>query len=336
VSNHLDGTSLLGSLRRAVQRFRSDSRTDVAAALTYYGLLALFPGLIALVGVLGLFGDSTSTTAALVEIVERIAPSSSSASLQGPIASLIADRGTAGLMFFVGIGTAIWSASGYVGAFIRASNAVYEVDEARPFLRLRPLQLLITLVGVIAVAVTLLTLVLTGPVVDAVAATIGIGDGAVALWDLCKWPVVVAVALASVSGLYYASPNARVPQLREVVPGATLALVIWALASLAFGFYVANFGSYDKTYGTLGGAVSLLVWIWISNLALLLGTQLNAELERSREIVAGSVDAIERLQLKQRYASTSTDVAPSRRFAAASESESDLEQASPAAEEGPS
>jgi membrane protein len=290
----------LGTLKRTAVEFRDDNLTDWAAALTYYGLLSLFPALIALVSILGLIGDPRSTTSTLTDVIVAIGPSSAAQTFSGPIESIASNQGTAGLAFVAGLALALWSASGYVGAFIRASNVIYETPEGRPFWRLRPLQIAITLLTVVLMALLAVGLVLTGPVVEAVAEPIGVGDTAVTLWNFAKWPVMAAVFVLMVGVLYYASPNAKIRGFRWVTPGSVVAIVVWALASAAFGFYVANFASYDKTYGTLGGLVVLLVWFWITNLAILFGHELNAEIERSAEIDEGEPGAERAIQLEPR------------------------------------
>jgi membrane protein len=193
----------------------------------------------------------------------------------------------------------VWSASGYIGAFMRASNAIYEVQEGRPFWKLRPLQVAVTLVMVLLVALVLIALVVSGPLADALGSKLGLGSAGVTAYQIAKWPIMAAVVLAMLAVLYYLAPNARLPRIQWLSPGAVVALLIWIVASAAFGFYVANFGSYNKTYGTLGGAISLLVWLWISNLAVLFGQELNAEIERGRELTAG-LPAERDLQLEHR------------------------------------
>ena len=293
-------TGLVATLKRTGSEFMEDNLTDWAAALTYYGLLSLFPALIAVVSVIGLVGDPQSTTRSLTEIVTEIGPNSAADTFSGPIESIASNRSAAGFAFVLGLAVALWSASGYVGAFIRASNVIYETAEGRPFWKLRPLQLLVTLVMVVALALLAIALVLTGPVVEAVAGPVGLGDTAVQIWEVAKWPVMIAVFVLMVDLLYYASPNARLRGFSWVTPGALVALAVWALASAAFAFYVANFGSYDKTYGTLAGLVALLVWFWISNLAILFGHQLNAERERNLELEEGVPRAEREIQLQPR------------------------------------
>jgi membrane protein len=203
-------------------------------------------------------------------------------------------------MLIVGVAAALWTASGYVGAFMRAANVIYEVDEGRSIVKLRPLQMLVTLVLVLLLAMVLVALVLTGPVAEAVGSAVGLGSAAVTVWDIAKWPVLLAVVVVMIALLYYASPNAKLRGMRSILPGAALAVVVWLVASAAFAFYVANFGSYDKTYGALGGVVIFLVWVWLTNVAILLGAELNAERERSRQLEAGTPGAERELQLDER------------------------------------
>jgi membrane protein len=295
-------TSPWPTLKRTALEFREDNLTDWAAALTYYGLLALFPTLIVLVSIVGLVGDPVSTTRKLNDIVSAIGPRTAADTFSGPIRSITAHRGAAGVLFVAGIGVALWSASGYVGAFMRASNVVYETPEGRPFWKLRPLQILVTLAMVVLLALLALSLVLTGPIVDQVAGPLGVGDAATTVWDIAKWPVMLAVVILIVGVLYHASPNVELPGFKWVTPGAVVAVVTWLVASALFALYVANFGAYDKTYGTLGGVVVLLIWLWITNLALLFGLELNAERERSRELEAGVPGAERELQLDARDA----------------------------------
>jgi membrane protein len=290
------------TLKRTASEFREDNLTDWAAALTYYGLLSLFPALVAIVSLLGLFGDARTTTTSLTEIITSIGPESAAETFKGPIESIVSNRGTAGFAFVFGLAVALWSASGYVGAFMRASNVIYETPEGRPFWKLRPLQLGVTLVMVVAMALLALGLVLTGPIVSAIAGPVGLSGTAVDVWNVAKWPVMVLVFVLMVDLLYYASPNAKLRGFSWATPGCLVALLIWAVASVAFAVYVANFGSYDKTYGTLGGLIALLVWLWISNLAILFGHQLNAERERSAELGEGQHRAEREIQLEPRDA----------------------------------
>jgi len=293
-------TSWLATLKRTASEFQEDNLTDWAAALTYYGLLSLFPAAIAMVSLIGIFGDTRSTTASLTEIITEIGPQSAAETFKGPIESVTANRGTAGFTLVLGILLALWSASGYTGAFMRASNVIYETREGRPFWKLRPLQVAVTLVMILLLTLLAFSLVLTGPIVAAIAKPLGISSTAVDVWDVAKWPVMALVFLLMLSILYYASPNAKLRGFRWITPGSLVAIMVWIVASALFGFYVSNFGSYDKTYGTLGGLIVLLLWFWISNLAILFGHQLNAELERSAEIDEGRPRAEREIQLEPR------------------------------------
>ena len=293
-------TSIGATLRRTASEFRENNLSDWAAALTYYGLLSLFPALIALVAIVGLFGDPRSTTSTITDIVTSIGPGSAARTFADPIRSVTSNRGEAGVALIVGLLVALWSASGYVGAFIRASNVIYETPEGRPFWKLRPLQMLVTLAMILLMAIVALGLVLTGPVVEAVAKPIGVSNTATTVWDIAKWPVLALLFVTMVSLLYYASPNVKIRGFRWVTPGSLVALGTWVLVSAGFALFVANFGSYDKTYGTLAGVVVLLMWLWITNLAILFGHQLNAERERSLEIEEGTPDAEHEIQLEPR------------------------------------
>jgi membrane protein len=277
--------SWLGVLKRTGKEFSADNLTDWAAALTYYGVLSIFPALIALVSILGLVG--TSATQPLLDNLATVAPGPAKEILTGAIEGLQRSRGAAGLLFFVGIGAAIWSASGYIGAFMRASNAIYEVEEGRPFWIKRPVQLAVTIVMIALLALSAVAVVITGGLATQVGNVVGAGKTAVTVWDIAKWPVLLLVVALMFSILYWAAPNVRQPGFRWLTPGGIVAVLVWIVASAAFALYVANFSSYNKTYGTLGGVVAFLVWLWISNLAVLFGAELNAELERGRQLEAG-------------------------------------------------
>jgi membrane protein len=294
------GTGWWPTIKRTAKEFQEDNLSDWAAALTYYGLLSLFPALIAMVSLIGIFGDPKSTTESLTEIVSEIGPASAAETFEGPIKSITESSGSAGIALILGILASLWSASGYTGAFMRASNIIYETPEGRPFWKLRPLQLLVTFGMIVLLTLLAVSLVLTGPVVEAVAGPLGIGQTAVDVWDIAKWPVMALVFLLMIAVLYYASPNVKLRGFKWVTMGSLVAIVVWIVASALFAFYVSNFSSYNKTYGTLGGLIALLVWFWISNLAILFGHQLNAERERSLEIAEGRPRAEREIQLEPR------------------------------------
>lgn len=293
--------STLGvTLKRTLTEFQEDNLSDWAAALTYYGLFSLFPALIAMVSLLGIFGDPKTTTEKLTEIITELGPESAAETFEGPIKSIIENQTAAGFAFVFGLAVALWSASAYVGAFIRASNIIYETPEGRPFWKLRPLQIAVTLAMIVMMALLAVGLVLTGPVVEAIADPVGLSSTAVDVWNIAKWPVMAAIFILMVDVLYYTAPNVKLRGFKWVTPGAIVSIVVWAIASALFALYVANFGSYDKTYGTLGGLIVLLLWFWITNLAILFGHQMNAERERSAEIEEGLPRAEKEIQLEPR------------------------------------
>ena len=292
--------STFSTLKRTVQEFSEDNLTDWAAALTYYGLLSLFPALIAMVSVMGLVGDPATVTKPITDVVTQLGPKSAADALSGPIKSITSNPTGAGIALIAGLAGALWSASGYVGAFMRASQIIWETPEGRPIWKLRPLQLLVTLVMIVLTAVVALSLVLTGPIVQAVAAPLGLGSTAVTIWDYAKWPVLVLIVLVIIDVLYFAAPNVKQRGFGWLTKGALLALVVWLIASVAFAFFVANFGSYNTTYGSLAGLVVFLVWLWITNVAVLLGMEFNAERERSAELSEGVVGAEREIQGRPR------------------------------------
>jgi membrane protein len=284
--------------KAAFAEFQRDQCTDLAAALTYYSVLSVFPAILALVSLLGLVGQGESTTTTLLDIVRQLGQSQVADQLEGPINQLVGAQG-AGLALVLGLAAAIWSASGYVGAFGRAMNRVYQVDEGRPIWKLRPVVLLITVALVLMAALVLIGLVVSGPVAQALGDAVGLGDLAKTIYGIVKWPVMLGLVVVMVAVLYHATPNVRQPKFRWVSVGATVAILGWVLASVAFGFYVSNFGSYNKTYGSLAGIIVFLLWLWITNLALLFGAEIDAELERARELQAG-IEAERTLQLPPR------------------------------------
>jgi len=292
--------SWLGTLKRTFKEFSDDDLTDWAAALTYYGILSLFPALIALVSILGLVVDKATITRVLTDTISSIGPKSAVDTFKGPISQVTGSSGTAGIMAIVGLAAALWSASGYIGAFMRASNAIYERQEGRPFYKLRPVQLLVTLILVLMAALVIIALIVSGPLASSIGNAVGLGSTAVTVWNIAKWPVLLIVVKIMLAILYYASPNAKQPGFKWISPGSVLAVVVWVIASALFALYVAKFASYNKTYGALGGVVVFLVWMWITNIAVLLGAELNAEMERSREMAAGVPGAEDDIQLPYR------------------------------------
>src|SRR5919109_393200 len=274
-----------GTLKRTVSEFKEDNLTDWAAALTYYGILAIFPALLALVSILGLVGSSA--TQPLIDNLGKVAPGPAKDIFTNAIQNLQKSQGAAGILFLVGLGGAIWSASGYVAAFMRASNAIYDVEEGRPIWKALPTRVLTTIVLLLMLAAVAVAVTFTGPLAEQAGSVLGVGSAAVTAWDIAKWPVILLVVMTMFAILYWAAPNVKHPKFRWISPGGVVGVLLWIVASAAFAFYVANFGSYNKTYGALGGMIVFLVWLWISNIAILLGAEFNAEVERARAIEGG-------------------------------------------------
>ena len=280
----LPGRSWWAAVKRTVREFRVDNLSDWAAALTYYGVLSIFPALLVLVSLVDLAGRGTIDT--LLQNLGQVAPGSVNQILATAIKNLQQTRGSAGVLALVGLAVALWSASGYIAAFMRASNAIYDVPEGRPVWKTLPIRLGVTVVVMVLLAVSAVAVVATGGVADRLGRLLGIGSAAVTAWNILKWPVLLLIVSFMFALLYWASPNAR-QGFRWVTPGGILAVVVWVLASVAFAIYVANFSSYNKTYGSLASVIIFLVWLWLSNTAILLGAELNAELERGRAIAGG-------------------------------------------------
>ena len=273
-----------GVFRRALREFNEDKVTDWAAALTYYGVLSIFPMLLALISLLGLFGQSA--TQPILDNLNSIAPGPAKTIITQAIQNLQRSQG-AGIMFFVGLALALWSASGYVAAFMRASNDIWDVEEGRPAWKTIPVRLGTTALLLVLMTASALAVVLTGPLAKRVGDLVGLGSTAVQVWDIAKWPVLVLIVSFMIALLYYATPNVKHPKFQWVSPGSLMAVVVWIAVSALFAFYVANFGSYNKTYGALGGVIVFLTWLWITNNVILLGAEVNAEIERARQIQAG-------------------------------------------------
>jgi membrane protein len=277
--------SWFGVLRRTMKEFTGDKLTHWAAALTYYGILSLFPALLALVSILGLVGPSA--TQPLLDNLATAAPGPAKEILENALQGLQSGSGKAGLAFVIGLATAIWSASGYIGAFMDASNSIWDVEEGRPIWKKIPIRVAVTVFMLVMLTVLAVMTVVTGPIAEKVGDLIGLGSAAVTAWDIAKWPVMALVVTIMLAVLYWAAPNVKQPGFKWVSPGGVVAVVLAVVASALFAFYVANFGSYDKTYGTFGGVIVFLVWLWITNIAVLLGAEFNAEMERGRQIEGG-------------------------------------------------
>jgi membrane protein len=282
---HLGRRGWWAALKRTVREFKDDNLPDLAAALTYYAVLSIFPGILVLTSLLGLFGQSL--TDVLLRNLGSAAPGPVRDLLTAATENLQGAQGAAGFFAIVGIVLALWSASNYVGAFMRASNVIYDVPEGRPIWKTLPIRLGVTIVVTLLLAVSVLMVVFTGSLAERVGSMLGLGATFVTVWDIAKWPVLVLIVSQILALLYWASPNAKPAGVRWVSPGGIVAVVLWLIASAGFAFYVANFGSYNKTYGTFAGVIVFLMWLWISNIAILLGAEFDAELHRGRAIATG-------------------------------------------------
>jgi len=289
---------MMDTLKRTVREFQADNLTDWAAALTYYGIMAIFPALLALVSLLGVVGPSA--TQPLIDNLGAVAPGPAKDIFTSAIQNLQKNQGAALIPFVIGLAVALWSASGYVAAFMRASNAIYDVDEGRPVWKTLPTRVGTTLVLLVMLAAVAIGVTLTGGLAKQVGNLIGVGSTAVDVWNIAKWPVILIVVMTMFAFLYWAAPNVKHPKFRWISPGGILGVLLWILASAAFAFYVATFASYNKTYGALGGVIVFLVWLWISNIAILLGAEFNAELERGKQMEAGRVSGDEEPFLEPR------------------------------------
>jgi len=272
-------------LKGTVREFQDDELTDRAAALTYYGVLSMFPALLVLVSLLGLAGKSA--TDEVLANLRKVAPGSARDIVSDAVTELQGRGGVGSVMAVVGLVLAIWSASGYTAAFIRSANAVYDMPEGRPVWKVLPVRVGVTVVLLVLAVVSALIVVFTGGLARQAGAALGIGDTALTVWSVAKWPVLIVLVTVMIALLYWATPNVRGRGLKWITPGSVLALVLWLVVSAGFAFYVANFASYNKTYGTLAGVIVFLVWLWISNIAILLGLEFDAELARQRAVAGG-------------------------------------------------
>jgi membrane protein len=283
--SQLKGKGIFAALKRTFKQFSEDNISDWAAALTYYGVLSIFPAAVVLVSLLGLLGNDGKTT--VTDALNDLTPNAQLRSLVDTVLTQVGDSGAAGFAAIIGLVVAFWSASGYVAAFMRASNAVYDVPEGRPVWKTLPIRVGVTAVIGLMLIISAAIVIFTGELSQVVGERLGFGGAAVTAWNIAKWPVLVVLVSLMFALLYWASPNAKTGGFRWITPGGVFAVVCWVIASAGFAFYLGNFASYDKTYGTLAGVIAFLVWLWISNMAILLGAELDAELERGRAIAAG-------------------------------------------------
>jgi len=290
--------SFMATVKRTFKEFSADNITDWAAALTYYAVLAIFPAIIALVSIIGLVGDSATQT--LLDNVGKVAPGPAKDIITSAIENLASSKGAAGIAFVVGLVLALNSASSYISAFTRASNSIYDVEEGRPIWKLKPQQIGITLVLLLLLVAITVAVAVSGPLAKEVGKVVGASDSAVKIWDIAKIPIVLLVVAFMFAFLYKTAPNVKQPGFKFFSPGGMLALLVWIIASALFALYVAKFASYNKTYGAMGGVIVFLLWLWITNLAILLGAEFNSELQRSQQREAGEAAPLDEPFLEPR------------------------------------
>lgn len=294
----LTGATWRYSLKRSVAEFSRDQCSDIAAALTYYSVLSVFPALIAGVSLLSLVGEAERTQEFILEMFREMVDASFVESIE-PIVEVVTATSGAGIGLVVGILAAMWTASNYVNAFSRAMNRIYETEEGRSVLVLRPLLYAVTAGLILMVVSAAMMLVVSGPVVEALGNVVGMGDAAMAALDYATIPSLLLVAALCIALLYYCTPNIGQPGAKWVLPGALAAILVMSAATVGVGFYVGNFASYEATYGALAGVIIFLFWIYIMNMVLLFGAQLNSELERGRQLQAG-IEAERTVMLPER------------------------------------
>ena len=282
-----------GVFFRAGKGFLDDECGDRAASLTYYGVLALFPSLIVMVALVNLVADGQQAVATILDVVSDLGAGSivQDESFRAVIDGVVNQQGGVRVLLSFGLIGALWSASNYVASFTRASNAIYGVEEGRSIWKLRLLQIAVSAVALVLLAVVAVALIVSGPVTDAIGNVLHVGGAVRTAWSIGKWPVLVGIMMLLLSLLFWIAPNVQQPRFRWLTLGGAVTLVVWALSSVGFGLYVANFGSYDKTYGSIGAIIAFLVWLYLSNSAVMLGVEINAEVQRGRHLQAGDPDA---------------------------------------------
>jgi membrane protein len=278
-----------GILWGAGKGFVDHNCSDWAASLTYYSVLSLFPSAIVIVALVGLVSEGQAAVDTILGILYDVGARSvlDNDSFRTFIEKTVLGQTSAGTLLSFGVVGALWSASGYVGGFTRASNAIYGVQEGRPFWRLRPAQILLTAVALVLLSIGAALLAISGPLADAVGNALHLGDTPRAVWGIAKWPVLVLVGMLLLALLFWIAPNVKQPRFRWLTVGGLVTLVVSALVSFGFGLYVANFASYDRTYGSLGAVIAFLVWLYLINSAVMLGVEINAQVARGRALQGG-------------------------------------------------
>jgi len=284
--------------KRTVIAFYDDQMTHHAAALTYYSLMSLFPTALLALSLLGLLGQYPDTYEAITGYLEEVVPPSVIDPLDRSLRSALESKGTAATALVVSVPLALYGTTGALEAARRALNVVFELSEdGRGFLRRKAIDVASTFVLMTLVLVSLVLVFVGGPFAQDLLGFIGLGDSATQVWNVVRWPAALAVAMLAFAFVYYVTPDVRHRAFHWLTPGAAVAVLVWLAATLVFSAYVSSVADVGAVYGTFAGAILLVAWLWITNVALLFGAELNAEIEREKELAEG---VPERLTLNRR------------------------------------
>jgi membrane protein len=274
-------------IKRTVVSFYDDQMTQHAAALTYYGLMSLFPAALLAVSLLGLIGEYPQTYDAIIGYLRKVAPASAVVPLDSSLRAALLHKGTAATALAVSIVVALYGTTGVFESARRAMNVIFRIEHGRSFLLRKTIDIASSIVLMLMVLATLVLVFVGGRFADDLLGFIGLGSEGAHVWSLIRWPLAVAVAMLSFAGIYYVTPDVEHRSFRFVLPGAVVAVLLWLLASVAFSTYVSQVADVGALYGAFAGAIVLVGWMWLSNVALLFGAELNAEVERQKELDAG-------------------------------------------------
>jgi membrane protein len=274
-------------LKRTLLSFYDDQMTHHAAALTYYSLMSLFPAVLLALSLLGLVGQYPDTYDAIIEYLRGVAPAAAVEPLDSSLRRALQAKGTATTTLVIGIALALYGTTGVLEAARRALNVVFEVDGGRSFLRRKLVDVASTAVLMLLILTSLVLVFVGGRFAQDLLGFIGLGPDAARAWNLARWPAAVAVAMVVFSFIYYVTPDVRQRAFRWITPGAVVGVLLWLAASFGFSTYISSVGDLGALYGAFAGAVVLLGWLWLTNVALLFGAELNAEIEREKEFGEG-------------------------------------------------
>ncbi len=274
-------------LKRAALKFYDDQMTQHAGALTYYSLMSLFPALLLGLSLLGLLGEYPRTYNAIIDYLEPIVPSPALSAIDESLRQALERKGTAATALFVSIGIALYGTTGALESARRALNVVFEVEHGRRFFHRKAIDIGSTFFLMGLILLTLMFMFVGGGTARRAFDLLGLGAEAYEVWNLARWPAAIAVAILIFALIYYVTPDVRHRSFRWVTPGAMVGVAVWIVVSAAFGRYVSDFANVSAVYGAFAGAIVLVVWLWLSGVALLFGAELDAEIEREKELDEG-------------------------------------------------